>query len=78
MFPAATFLKMGDLTSALYAMVLQGTLIGWIPAIMWAKKAWEEENAMPQVKKSIEQPMQEKTVTTEQETKKITPPSEKK
>lgn len=36
LFPAFSFLIRGKIISALLSLVLQATLIGWIPAMIWA------------------------------------------
>jgi len=36
LFPALSFLLRGKLLSALLALVLQCTLVGWLPVVIWA------------------------------------------
>lgn len=43
-FPWLAFLMMDNLGAALVSLVMQATLIGWIPAAMWALKSLKQYN----------------------------------
>jgi|GEM_PF-6221291 len=46
LFPWAILFLLGRIGPAIIALILQATIIGWIPAIIWAMKAWKEEYAL--------------------------------
>jgi hypothetical protein len=41
--PGITFLMTGRILNMVLAFFLQATVIGWIPAIFWARSAWLED-----------------------------------
>ena len=40
LLPCLVFLMLGRFLCAFGAFMLQMTLIGWIPAMIWARKTW--------------------------------------
>ncbi len=69
--PGITFLMTGRVLNMLAAFVLQATVIGWIPAIIWARSVWledlEEEEKKKTKKKKAKTPAAKKTVSAEKE-----------
>ncbi|MFZ4077355.1 MAG: hypothetical protein ACOYKA_05155 [Legionellaceae bacterium] len=50
-FPSLVFLMQGELGYAAIALILQASVIGWIPAVIWARQASvEERSKVPPVK----------------------------
>lgn len=50
-FPSFVFLMQGELGYAVVALILQASVIGWIPAVIWARQASvEERTKVPQAK----------------------------
>jgi uncharacterized membrane protein YqaE (UPF0057 family) len=49
-FPAFSFLIRGKLLTALLCLLLQVTLIGWIPAAIWAVVSYTNAKQMKQLK----------------------------
>lgn len=45
LFPAFSFLLRGKILTALICLILQITLIGWIPAAIWAVISLQNERA---------------------------------
>lgn len=43
-FPGIPFFLMGRILEGAAATVMQASVIGWIPAMIWAKKAWAKEH----------------------------------
>ena len=41
--PGITFLMTGRIFNMIVAFFLQATVIGWLPAIIWARSAWLED-----------------------------------
>ncbi len=53
--PWMPFVVIGELGYALGALLLQLSVIGWVPAIVWSRKAWDEDmKAMAADKKQQE------------------------
>lgn len=43
LFPGITFLMLGRVFFMVVAFILQATIIGWIPAIIWARITWNHD-----------------------------------
>ncbi len=41
--PGIIFLMTGRILHMLFAFFLQASLVGWIPAIIWARSAWKKD-----------------------------------
>ena len=53
-FPTISFLLRGKLISAIVCLILQITLIGWLPASIWAVVSLNNSRAEERNKKLIE------------------------
>lgn len=42
-FPFLAFLMLGRMFRAVLALVLQATIIGWLPAAIWARTTWVQD-----------------------------------
>lgn len=42
-FPFLAFLMLGRMFRAVVALVLQATIIGWLPAAIWARTTWVQD-----------------------------------
>jgi uncharacterized membrane protein YqaE (UPF0057 family) len=50
LFPALSFLLRGKVLTALLCLILQATLIGWIPAAIWAAFSYSNAKREKQLK----------------------------
>jgi uncharacterized membrane protein YqaE (UPF0057 family) len=56
LLPWLTFFTIGRPIAGIICLVLQLTIIGWLPAAIWAVYAWSEYKAHKRVEKSFRQP----------------------